>query len=288
MGEAFNSFKIGNIDLINTSNANFGEHIGTIGFNKTEYPGREFDFLALNCTDVILQDKAVRQALSYAIDKDNIVSSVYNNQRIIAQYPLDYGNYLNCTEDVSSGYNAEQAKKVLEDGGWEYRNNRWRKVIDGVTRTLRLKISVNKDQTDRVNAAEQIKEQLSEIGIETTVSVVSSSQYGELMNDKDYQILYTGVYTAYSPDLTYYFATGNIENYNSDKMIELLNNATIIKDTKQLKEIYQKIYAQYKEDVPFIGICRNKNITITSQSLYGTVEPTNYTTFYGAELWYRK
>ena len=71
-------------------------------------------------------------------------------------------------------------------------------------------------------------------------------------------------------------------------MIELLNNATIIKDTKQLKEIYQKIYAQYKEDVPFIGICRNKNITITSQSLYGTVEPTNYTTFYGAELWYRK
>lgn len=288
MGEAFNSFKIGNIDLINTSNANFGEYIGTIGFNKTEYSGREFDFLALNCTDVILQDKAVRQALSYAIDKDNIVSSVYNNQRSIAQYPLDYGNYLNCTEDVSSGYNAEQAKKVLEDGGWEYRNNRWRKVIDGVTRTLRLKISVNKDQTDRVNAAEQIKEQLSEIGIETTVSVVSSSQYGELMNDKDYQILYTGVYTAYSPDLTYYFATGNIENYNSDKMVELLNNATIIKDTKQLKEIYKKIYAQYKEDVPFIGICRNKNITITSQSLYGTVEPTNYTTFYGAELWYRK
>ena len=108
------------------------------------------------------------------------------------------------------------------------------------------------------------------------------------MNDKDYQILYTGVYTAYSPDLTYYFATGNIENYNSDKMIELLNNATIIKDTKQLKEIYQKIYAQYKEDVPFIGLYRNKNITISSTSLVGTINANNYSTFYGISEWYRK
>ena len=115
MGEAYNSFKIGNIDLINTSNPNFQEYIGTIGFNKTEYSGRQFEFLSLNCEDTILQDKAVRQALSYAIDKDNIVSSVFNNQYITAEYPLDYGNYLYTANTGSSGYNVEQAKKVLED-----------------------------------------------------------------------------------------------------------------------------------------------------------------------------
>lgn len=115
MGEAYNSFKIGNIDFINTSNPNFQEYIGTIGFNKTEYAGRQFDFLSLNCTDTILQDKAVRQALSYAIDKDNIVSSIFNNQNKVAEYPLDYGNYLYEENTASSGYNVEQAKKVLED-----------------------------------------------------------------------------------------------------------------------------------------------------------------------------
>ena len=115
MGEAYNSFKIGNTDLINTSNPNFQEYIGTIGFYKTEYTGREFDFLSLNCADNILQDVSVRKALSYAIDKDNIVSSIFNNQNIVAEYPLDYGNYLYTANEASSGYNAEQAKKVLEE-----------------------------------------------------------------------------------------------------------------------------------------------------------------------------
>ena len=100
--------------------------------------------------------------------------------------------------------------------------------------------------------------------------------------------LYTGVYNSFTPDLTYYFSSGNIENYYNEEMQELINNSAIIKDSKQQKEIFQKIYTLYKEDVPFIGICRNKNITITSQSLYGNIEPSNYTTYNKAELWYRK
>lgn len=71
-------------------------------------------------------------------------------------------------------------------------------------------------------------------------------------------------------------------------MFELLQNANIIKDSKEQKDIFQKIYNLYKEDIPFIGLYRNKNITITSQGLYGTIEPNNYTTFYGLETWYRK
>lgn len=206
MGEAYNSFKIGNVDILNTSNPNFQEYIGTIGFNKTDYLGRQFDFLSLNCTDPILQDKAVRQAISYAIDKSNIVSSVYNNQNVAAEYPLDYGNYLYTNNNASSGYNADQAKKVLEDGGWTYINNRWKKNIDGITKTLRLKISVDSGNAARVAVAELIEKQLEEIGIDITINKVSNEQYNKYIDNRDYQILLTGVYTSYSPDLTYYFA----------------------------------------------------------------------------------
>lgn len=288
MGEAFNSFKIGNIDVLNTSNANFQDYIGTIGFNKIEYPGREFDFLALNCTDTILQDSSVRKALGYAIDKDNIVTSVFNNQRKTADYPLDYGNFLYQNQEVSSGYNAEQAKKVLEDGGWTYIKNRWKKNISGYTRTLKLKLAVTSDNEARVRVAETIKEQLKNIGIEVTINKITDNQYGKYIENKDYQMLLTGVYTSYTPDLTYYFLQGNIFNYESEKMNELMQKSLIIKNTKELSEIYQKIYSQYKEDVPFIGLYRNKNITLTSQSLTAKITPNNYTTYYNLESWYRK
>lgn len=153
---------------------------------------------------------------------------------------------------------------------------------------MNLKISVNKENEVRVSVAELIEKQLEEIGIEVTVEKVSADQYGKYIEQKNYQILLTGVYNSYSPDLTYYFAGGNISNYTNEEMFELVQNASIIKETKQLKAIYEEIYKIYKEDVPFIGLYRNKNITISSQNLIGTVESNNYTTFYGLASWYRK
>ena len=288
MGEAYNSFKIGNVDLLNTTNPNFQDYIGTIGFNKTEYAGREFDFLALNCENTILKEKEVRQAISYAIDKDNIVSSIFSNQYLTAEYPLDYGNYLYEANEVSSGYNAQQAKKVLEENGWTYKSNRWRKNIDVTTQKLKIKISVQKENNTRVQVAELIKEQLEEIGIEVTIEKISQEQYDNYINNKNYQVLLTGVYTSYIPDLTYYFGRGNLENYANENMQELINSVSIIKDSAELKERYKKIYSIYKEDVPFIGLYRNKNITITSQDLIGTIKPNTYTSFYDISLWYRK
>lgn len=288
MGEAYNNFKMGNVDLLNTSNPNFQEYIGTIGFEKTEYAGRRFDFLSLNCEDIILQDKAVRQAISYAIDKGNINSAVFNNQNYVADYPLDYGNFLYEANNASSGYNPEQAKQVLQDGGWTYANNRWRKEIDGVTRTLRLKIAVDKDDETRVAVAELIAQQLESIGLDITVSKISKSQYDEYIGGEDYQILLTGVYTSYSPDVTYYFAPGNIAKYTNEELFKTLQNAGMINDSSKIKEMYQKVYNMYKDDVPFIGLYRTKNIVLTSSSLVGTVEANNYTSFYELDNWYRK
>jgi len=48
IGELYNSFKIGNLDLISTSNDNLQEYIGTIGYSSKEMKGREHTFLAFN------------------------------------------------------------------------------------------------------------------------------------------------------------------------------------------------------------------------------------------------
>ena len=94
MGEICNSFKLGNIDIINTSLSNYQDYVGTMGYNKKEYKGRNYDYLSLNCNDTILQDKAVRQAINYAIDKNTLVSTVFSNNYYVANSPLDYGSYL--------------------------------------------------------------------------------------------------------------------------------------------------------------------------------------------------
>lgn len=80
MGEVYKAFKIGNIDLISTKSLEIENYIGTIGYNTKEYKGRELDFLAFNCNNQELSNAEVRQAISYAIDKQNIISAIYKRK----------------------------------------------------------------------------------------------------------------------------------------------------------------------------------------------------------------
>ncbi len=115
IGELYNSFKIGNIDLIATDNDNVQEYIGTIGYSSKELKGREHTFLSFNMGNNFLAKSEVRKAISYAIDKENIVSSVFDNKCFSSSFPLDYGSFLSPGQEASSGYNVEQAKQILAD-----------------------------------------------------------------------------------------------------------------------------------------------------------------------------
>lgn len=284
MGEVYNSFKIGNIDIMTTSSTLYEDYIGTMGYYTKEYKGREYDFLSLNCNDYLLKEKSVRQAIGLAIDKDNIISTIYNNKFYTAQYPLDYGSYVYFQNNVSSGYNPEKAKEILSNNGWEYNNNRWRKNGNILT----LTISVNASNVQRCAVAKNIKEQLENIGIQVNVWEVSDSQYEYYLNNKNYQILFTGVYNSFSPELTYFYGENNIANYYNEEVIRLINDLKNITDQKNFVEKYKTLIDITKDDCVYIGICRNKNFLLINQNLAGNFEPNNYGVYRIFESWNKK
>lgn len=86
MGEVYKAFKIGNIDLISTDSLDIENYIGTIGYNTKEYKGRKLDFLAFNCNNQELSNIEVRQAISYAIDKQNVTSAIYKRKILYIKF----------------------------------------------------------------------------------------------------------------------------------------------------------------------------------------------------------
>lgn len=287
IGELYNSFKLGNIDIFTTSNLNLEQYIGTIGYSKIEFKGREFDYLAFNCEDDILKNKEVRKALKYAIDKSNIVSSIYNNQYYIADFPLDYGNYLYNKQTNNNEYNIEQAKNTLSNNGWDYRNNRWQKTENHKTTRLNLTLTVNSSNENRVLVAENIKASLEQIGIKITINKVSDSNYKNILENKNYQMILTGVYNSYSPDVSTFFGENNLQNYSNEELNGILKEIKTITDNKLLKEKYKRIIEIYEDESPFIGLYRNKISIIKSQNLAGEVIGNNYFSYYSLENWHR-
>ena len=281
VGEAYNSFKIGNIDVLSTSSVSYEDYIGTIGYYIKEYKGRQYDFLSFNCKDYLLQDKSVRQAINYAIDKENIVSTVYNNKYYTSEYVLDYGSFAYANSSASSGYNPEKAKEVLNNAGWVYNNNRWRK--NG--KILSVTIATNSSDSNRCEVAKNIKVQLENIGIQVNVWEVSDAQYRYLLENKGYQILLTGIYNGYSPDISYFYGENNIANYKNDEVKSLINDLKNITDSRLLEEKYKTIIDITKDDCAYVSLYRNKNSLLVNQNVIGNFEPTNFGAFRNFETW---
>lgn len=286
-GKVYNAFKLGSIDLIHTNNNKIEEYIGTMGYGKRIYPNREYDYLALNCQNGVLQFKEVRQAINKIIDKEKITISVLENKATVANYSISNNNYL-LKDYIYKSSNAEKAKEVLKDGGWKFEYGIWQKEINGTTKTINIDLAVNKNNAQRIKVAEEIKSQLEEVGIKVNIEKISQTQYENYLKNHQYEMLLTGIYTSISPDLNELLGKGNLANYENEEIISILKDLNSIKDEEIIKEKYNKIFEIYDQDVPYIGLYYNNDLIAYSTNLLGDINPNWYSIFYNFSNWYRQ
>jgi len=287
IGELYNSFKIGNIDLIATTNDNLQEYIGTIGYSSKELKGREHTFLALNTQNYFLAKQEVRKAIAYSIDKENIVSSVCNNKCYTCNFPLDYGSWLSQGQDASSGYNMEQAKQVLTDNGWSYKAQNWQKSENYKTQRIVLNLMVKASNPAKVAVAENIRQQLENQGIRINIMQVSDEQYNNNMNTKNYDIALCSMTLSPGPNLSTFFGEGNMANYTNEEVTNIMNEVKNTTDENILKEKYKRLSEIYKTDIPYISLYNNRYIVAYNSGLVGEITPNWFYQFYGIEGWYK-
>lgn len=288
IGEMYNAFKLGKIDLITTTNINIENYIGTLGYTKKETAGREFDYIAINTQNAVLAHKEVRQALSYIINKDNIIQTLYNNKYYKNEYPLEYGHWLKDEEnEISSEYNLEKAKQILQESGWQYQYNQWRKTENYKTTTLSFRIMVQSSNSLRVAIAEMIKSNLEQIGIKANIVKLTDKQYENYLQNKNYDIIITGITLSPSPNLETFFGSGNLANYNNEELNKIMAEVKNITKEELLKEKYKRIKQIYKDEVPYIGLYNSYYAVAANWKLIGNIEANWYNIFMDINNWYK-
>lgn len=287
LGELYNSFKMGNLDVIDTQNSNLQEYIGTIGYAKKEMKGREHDFIAINMGNYFLSHKEIRKAISYSIDKTNIVSNIFNSQYYTSSFPLDYGTWIYQEQDASSGYNPDQAKEVLTQNGWVYKNNYWQKIENYKTQKIALNLAVKASDQTRVKVAQNIQEQLANQGIRINIVSLSDDQYYNAINTKNYDMILCSINLSLSPNIETFLGPNNMANYTNEEVNNILNEVKNTTEEDTLKERYKRLAEIYKDDVPYISLYNNKFTVAYSTGLVGDVTPNWYNVFYNISGWYK-
>lgn len=280
IGEVYNAFKLGNVDLINTNNLNYSEYIGQLGFNVKESVGREYNYLAFNQKNKILQDKSVRKAISYSINKPVLASKISNNNYYVSNFPLDYSSWLYNGQIVNK-YDMDKAISILEEAGWSYEDEKWKKGSN----TLAFDIIVDKENSMQVKIAEEIKRQLDKVGIKISIKSVSNKMYNMCLQNKNYDIILDNKIISFSPNLEWYFGQNNLGNYKNEECQEVIQEVRNITEPSKLQEKYKILIEAYQEDVPYISLCSNKMVLLYSENLYGDITPNWYQIFYNIETW---
>lgn len=287
VGELYNSFKTGGTDLVATTNNNFSDYIGTIGYNLKEVKGRTHSFLALNTASQYLSDIQVRKAIASSIDKTNITANVYGGKYYTSSFPLEYGSYLYSGSHPSLDFNGEQGKQFLTDGGWEYKYGYWQKVINYKTQKLTLSLVVKASKQEQVATAENIKSQLELQGIKVNIMYASDEQYQNYKNNKNYDMILCSTNLSISPDLTTFFGENNLSNYRTDEITQIMNEVKNTNDENVLKEKYGKLEEIYNTQIPYISLTNSKYNILYNSNLVGDVAPNWYSLFYNVEGWYK-
>ncbi len=124
----------------------------------------------LNLDRPLFQDRRVRRALLFGLDRQALIDDVLRGQGVVADSPIPPGSWAYDPHVVHAGYNPERARALLEEAGWSDGNG------DGVrekeTQPLRFELVTNDDPT-RQALAEAIAKQWAAIGAQVGVRTLS-------------------------------------------------------------------------------------------------------------------
>jgi len=210
-------------------------------------------WLLLNCDpeaekvgSAFFKDIRVRQAISMAIDRDELVRLVVPGAGEPAYGgPLPTGHPFYHKVDWVK-YDPEQAKKLLQEAGYP---------------KLKFTMETNNSKARFVRGLEVIKEQLSRIGVETDIKVYEkASHYPRLL-------VKPGLYHAYLEDyefsldastyLARYLPTGagqNRNRYSNKEFDELLEEGLVEGDFQKRKKLYDQAQEIVIKECPLIHL----------------------------------
>lgn len=149
-----------------------------------------------------LQDKTLRQAIMAAIDKDEIVETVYGGYAEAAEgyIPARYEDYTWEPEgDDRIDFAPDAAEAMLDEAGYEMGEDGVRESPGGDP--LELRMHVHNDDPARVAIGKLMAEWLGDIGIEIDNRTVDPGVLSDALYAGEYDLIFTGWTVNPDPDI---------------------------------------------------------------------------------------
>lgn len=211
----------------------------------TEVPTSSFCYVSMNLEKEPFDNVLVRQAINYAIDRENLVAVCYDgeaevNSNICAKNRSGYSE-----DQLQYTYDPDKAKALLEEAG--------------ITTPYDLgEILVAEKYS---NLATVIQNDLKAVGLEVTISVKEFNAYIDDLTSGNYSI--TALNMTLEGDtqslemafITDYIGTANNARYSDPDMDELFNQTRTETDSEKRLELFDQILTKAQDEAIYAVLC---------------------------------
>ncbi len=259
------------------------------GWNKYKYLSHGYTYLGFNNKHEFFSDARVRRAVSYGINREELVAGALAGMGEPANGPYVPTMWAYNKSVKAVAYNPKKARALLKEAGFIDTNGDG--IVEKNGKDFRFSILTNQGNTGRIMAAVIIQARLREIGIDVSIRTVEWAAFlREFIDKRRFDAVLLAWSTTLDPDIFVVWHSSqkdglNFVNFENKEMDELLEKARIIFNPEKRKEYYDRVQEILYEEQPYSFLYYSYALPIISKKIKGVKEHKTGIGF-GSDSWW--
>jgi peptide/nickel transport system substrate-binding protein len=242
---------------------------------KYKYLGNGYTYLGYNLKRPLFSDKRVRQALTYAIDKNEVIEGVLLGLGQVATGPFKPGTWAYKDDVKRYEYSPQKAKALFAEAGWKDTDGDG--ILDKDGKLFEFEIITNQGNNLRSKTAEILQQKLKKVGVKVKVRVIEWSSFiNNFINKRDFDACILGWGLGIDPDqysIWHSSKTGehefNFVSYSNTEVDDILDKARRTFDIEERKKHYFRFQDILADEQPYTFLYVGESLPVVAKRVRG-------------------
>jgi peptide/nickel transport system substrate-binding protein len=200
------------------------------------------------------QEQGVRQALLYALDRQQVIDNALGGQALIAHSPLIPGTWAYNDDIPRYEHDPDTASELLDEAGWKLPTRG-----DGVRHKGGQPLAftlLTSSEPERIEVAQMLADQWTATGITVTVATASPLEVREALENRDFEAVLIHLDLHGDPDpypfwhQTQIKSGQNYAGFDHRRISEIIEQARVITNRERRQQLYYEFQEVFSQEVP--------------------------------------
>jgi peptide/nickel transport system substrate-binding protein len=286
----------GGIDLeVRVPHRDIGEIQGDSRFELNPYSTLSYSFFGYNFRNPVLAIREVRRAISYAINRQEMLDSFFEGKGQLVSGPFAPGSWAYNLDIEPVPYSPDRANALLDKAGFRERTKDGVRKRGSYSLTFDMVVPISKENETTKRVILSFQNYLKDVGIDIDIRWLEWKSWTEaVFVHNEFDIIYADWLFDDSFDISSLFHSreigpgkNNFGAYRSPEVDALIDEAGATLDIEKKRTIYKRLHEILAEDAPYTYLWTLTNYAAFNRKVRRIeIHPTRFFTY--IKDWYIK